>query len=623
MSAGAARATNAPAPIIRYGEIALDNPILGAVRSHSLICRFGVVVSGGRKVPESYMDAQTQGIGELIEHRRLFRVPDHQRDFAWAADDEVEQYLDDIIRAFAEGDTDYFLGLIVLIKPLEGGVWEILDGQQRLATTTMTYAAIREWLYAAGFEKDAGKIQSEFIGVSELGQSQDRARLTLNINNRDGFEKLVVNRCNDDTLEAKRDNAGKFSSERRMIDAAIACRKRVRKLAADVGGTPDEQAGKLFRLAEYARDNVKVVVMNVASTVNAYVIFESLNDRGLDLSVLDLVKNHLFGLANARLAEVQSSWSQMAANLGDRPADDFLKVYWTSRFGRIQRGRLFDEWRRKFDSLSNGKVVGFARELATAADRFAALDIPDHDVWDGYSNECRRLLGNLGILGNRQVRPIILAAIDRFTPQRMERLLRHLVTLTVRYQTVGKRRTGLLEIAAARAALGISTGQLNTPKKVWSSLAHLVPGDDDFQRDMMEYSEAKPARARYMLSELENVAYRLEHDGANPEFVPSEDLTLEHVFPRNPSDAWQDQIRATPQLRDQVHRLGNLCLLAERPNREVGSSGFDRKSRAVYGNSNLLLTSRIATDFDAWTPASINHRQDQLSDLAIGTWPLP
>lgn len=569
------------------------------------------------------MDARTQGIGELIQHRRLFRVPDHQRDFAWAPDDEVEQFLDDITRAVGEGCPDYFLGLIVLIRANEDGAWEILDGQQRLAAATMTYAAIREWLHGAGFEKDASQIQTEFIGVSELGQSEDRARLTLNINNRDAFEELVVNRCNDQTLTARRDAAGRYSSERRMIGATIACRERVKEVAAEGGAAPEEGAKRLYELADYLRDRVKVVVMNVASTVNAYVIFECLNDRGLELSVLDLVKNHLFGLARNRLPQVQSNWSQMVANLGDRPPDDFLKVYWTSRFGRVQRGRLFDEWRRKFDSLSDGQVVTLAAELVTAADRFAALDIPDHDVWDGYSKECRRLIRSLGILGNRQVRPIVLAAIQHFTRRRVETLLRHLVTLTVRYQTVGKGRTGLLEIAAARAALGISSGQLNTPKRVWASLAALVPTDDDFRADLMRYSDIKPSRARYVLAELEVAAYRKEHNGENPELAPSEDLTLEHVFPKSPSNEWSSGLSAAPELAEEVYKLGNLCLLRERPNREMANSGFARKAKAVYSKSRLRLTSRIASDFNEWTVASVNARQEQLAELAVDAWPLP
>ena len=162
----------------------------------------------------SFVDAHTQGVGEFIQHRRFFRVPDHQRDFAWT-DEEVEQFLDDIVGAMQDSEQDYFLGLVVVVEPEESDeAWEILDGQQRLATTTMVYAAIREWLYAAGFEKDAIKLQDDFIGARELGETELAPRLILNINNRTLFREIVVDRRNDGFLASKHDTAPRYSSER-------------------------------------------------------------------------------------------------------------------------------------------------------------------------------------------------------------------------------------------------------------------------------------------------------------------------------------------------------------------------------------------------------------------------
>ncbi len=571
---------------------------------------------------EAHMNAGTQGIGELIEQRRLMRVPDHQRDYAWMHDDEVEQFLEDIRRAIADDSAEYFLGLIVLVRPRDDRGWEILDGQQRLATTTMIYAAIREWLHAAGFEDDARKIQNQFIGVQTLGEPEDKPRITLNINDRQAFHELVVNRRDENTLVARRDAAGKHSSVRRLIEAALTCRKKIAEMAAVAGGLPEGQAKALYAVALYLRDRATVVAMNVASTANAYMIFESLNDRGLDLSVLDLVKNHLFGRAGSRLDEVQANWTRMTANLGDREADDFLKVFWTSKYGRIQRGRLFEEWRVKHDGLSPANIVKLSDELATAADLFAALDVADHEAWATYSNKTRAFVRALAVLGNQQVRPVMLAALRQYTPARMERLLGHLETLIVRYQTIGKGRTGLLEIAGARLARGIANGELQSPARVWHEVAALVPKDDDFRIDMTRYTETKHARARYILAELEATAYR-RNEGRDRELVPATDeLNLEHILPRNPGAEWQAELNGDADLRDEITKLGNMCLLQERANRALGGKGFAAKKRALYGPSDLLLTKQVA-DYATWTRVAIDDRQARLADLAIETWPLP
>lgn len=570
------------------------------------------------------MKADTQGIGEFIQHRRFFRVPDHQRDFAWT-DEEVEQFIDDVISALQSGAEDYFLGLVVVVEPTGDDVWEILDGQQRLATTTMVYAAIREWLHSAGFENDGFKLQEDFIGARELGGAEIFPRLTLNINNRAAFRGFVVDRNNDAFLDSKYDVATRYSSQRLLIGAARTYRRRVAELACQSGQEPKDQASALFDLAKYLRDRVKIVAMNVASTANAYVIFETLNDRGLDLSVLDLVKNHLFGRAGTHLEEVQSNWITMLSNLTGRQGDDFLKVFWTSRWGRIQRGRLFDEWRTKYNQWTPQQVAGLSAVLNQAADRYSALDVPDHDVWNSYSNVCKRAVKSLSVLGSRQTWPVILAALETFDPKQMEHLLDYLIVLTVRYQTVGRRRTGLLEIASARVAYGVFVGEFNTPKKVWKEYSQLVPNDKEFLEDFGRWYERKAARARYVLAELEKAEFRQSHQGADPEEIPPwEELTLEHVFPVNPGNEWSNEMKADPELlQEHVHRIGNLCLLQEKPNKGGSSKGFSFKKEQILDESKLTLTSGIAQTYDKWDRSAIEHRQEQLSQLAIIAWPLP
>ena len=46
---------------------------------------------------KSELDAKTFGIGELITQRKLFVVPEHQRNFSWSVE-EIEQYITDVDR---------------------------------------------------------------------------------------------------------------------------------------------------------------------------------------------------------------------------------------------------------------------------------------------------------------------------------------------------------------------------------------------------------------------------------------------------------------------------------------------------------------------------------------------
>ena len=73
-------------------------------------------------------------------------------------------------------------------------------------------------------------MSSDFVGSRELGETQAVPWLTLNVNNRSAFHSFVVDRHNDDFLASKKEAAPRFSSERRLIEAAEVCRARIARL---------------------------------------------------------------------------------------------------------------------------------------------------------------------------------------------------------------------------------------------------------------------------------------------------------------------------------------------------------------------------------------------------------
>lgn len=570
-----------------------------------------------------YMKADVTGVGRLISERGNFRVPDHQREYAWPTD-AVEQFLEDIDTAFKNNEPDYFVGLIVLVEPENDGAWEILDGQQRLATSTMIYSAIRSWLKENGFEKDAQKIQEHYIGISELGEEKDRPRIALNVRDREIFEDAVANQVSDDYLELHKKKSGRNSSTRKLIEATITCRNYISKLAKEAGDNQEEQTKKLFALANYLRDKVHIAFMDVASSGNAYVIFESLNDRGIDLSVLDLVKNYIFGKAGNDIKKAQYNWLKMTTVLGDRKADDFLKVFWTSRYGRVQRGALFNKIKGKYSNKAG--AIRLSKELCDAIDFYAALDSHDSDIWAEYSAVSRDCIRILTLLAGSQVRPVLLSALFQLTSSEIERLLRRLVTLIVRYQTVGGGRTGRLEQQCTSIAPKIFSGELNTPQKIWDHLKTIVPKDNEFTNDFKTYSESSAPKARYILNQLELVKWQKKNPGKEIEKTPSTDpsiLNLEHVLPQNPSNDWGTVLASDKSIvQDCLNNIGNLCLLSAKANKNLGSSSFSVKCEKIYKNSDLSTTRDIAINFKEWTRESIETRASELAKLALQAWPI-
>ena len=119
------------------------------------------------------------GIGGVIRKYRL-AVPLHQREYSWT-DKEVTTLFHDISKAISDAQPVYFLGSIVTI-PKEGTSLEVVDGQQRLATTAILLAAIRDYLKPnASDALIVTDIENGFLNTVDRSARETVSKLTLNV----------------------------------------------------------------------------------------------------------------------------------------------------------------------------------------------------------------------------------------------------------------------------------------------------------------------------------------------------------------------------------------------------------------------------------------------------------
>src|SRR3954453_19740147 len=102
-------------------------------------------------VEKSRIDFALVGIGSLLKDR-LLGVPIYQRSYSWQKD-QISDYWSDLRSAFAKADPEYFLGTVVLTSEGLVGRHAIIDGQQRIATTAILLAAIRDEYKARGDDR--------------------------------------------------------------------------------------------------------------------------------------------------------------------------------------------------------------------------------------------------------------------------------------------------------------------------------------------------------------------------------------------------------------------------------------------------------------------------------------
>lgn len=276
---------------------------------------------------DAFSESPTFGIAKILQEGR-FVVPSHQRDYSWTVD-EVQQLFDDVADAIDKKGDSHFLGLLVFLT--EGDHFTILDGQQRLATTIIIFAAIRDWLRQYPDQHDeARKIQDAYIGSSELGEKEPTPRLVLNQANNQNFVDFVVKGAAVEDVVAALKKLKRHDSNRELLEAIIYSHDRIKAIASKIG-EPAKSAAYFFDTIKFFRDRVRTVRLTVVDENSAYTLFETLNDRGVDLSPLDLVKNFLFkkaaGLSPAVLKDMQFRWVQMIAALSNVKATSFLKVF--------------------------------------------------------------------------------------------------------------------------------------------------------------------------------------------------------------------------------------------------------------------------------------------------------
>jgi uncharacterized protein with ParB-like and HNH nuclease domain len=268
-----------------------------------------------------------RGIASILKDKNSF-VPKYQRSYAWK-EENVEHFLQDIGTAISNGASEYFLGSVVISEKEEDRP-EIVDGQQRLATTVILLSAIRDYFFlmntAEGKER-AQMIFSEYLAKKDLDTLELLPKLSLNESDHDYFIKRIVG--NPDSPD-KKIKAEKKSHER-IDKAAIQAKKYVQHLT----GITKDPTKDLVQWINYLKEKAKVIAVRVPDESNAFTIFETLNDRGLALAVSDLLKNYLFYRSEDRVTEVQYKWVQVISTIesaeDEKTVINFIRNYWSSK----------------------------------------------------------------------------------------------------------------------------------------------------------------------------------------------------------------------------------------------------------------------------------------------------
>ena len=557
-----------------------------------------------------------KGIGGLLKTGRL-KVPLNQREYSWE-NKQVTDLFQDFSNAIRKRQATYFLGTIVVSKG-EKNVPEVVDGQQRLATTTILLAAFRDYYFNKKEDMLQTSIDNDFLFTIDREQREKVPKLSLNIDDNEYFKKRIIVLPNSNDRISLQETK---ESHKRISFAAQKAEELVQNLIK--GQTERNVIEILNEWIEFIENRATIILLTVPDEMNAFMMFETLNDRGLKTSQADLVKNYLFSEADNRLLEAQQKWSRMICALEALGIEGIVMTYLRhlviTLFGPAREKEIFAKIQNEISGRAQS--IGFLDKLADYANSYAALLTPTHQKWNNYPTQIRDAIEVIRELRVQQIRPLMLAVAKHFDPKEADIAFRSFICWTVRFLISGGMRGGQLEAAYASKAHDVVCDEIKTTKELLAALTNVLPADGEFQASFSTARVSQHYLARYYLRAIE--AY-LRKETNQPELMPVQDTTvvnLEHILPKEPACNWPNIDSETSDAY--TKRIGNMTLMKSKANSHSGNAPFQTK-RSEFEKSQILLNKHICDITDEkteWGAEEINKRQQKLAEFAVNTWPL-
>ena len=576
----------------------------------------------------------------------FYAVPDFQREYVWERE-HVEKLLEDVLDEFYDEDArliegpEYFLGSIVSCRDHEG-IFQLIDGQQRMTTIYLVLCAARDALRDAD-EKPTRVLEAQISDAysdPKTGEDVERHRLTLQYEDSDGIlEELVKADQPVSGLPETTESVRKILAAYRTIREFFSVNLR------------DEPAEiKKFLVAFTSR--IKLIRILTPTITNALKVFETINDRGVGLNAMDLLKNLLFMKTSSEdYPMLKDRWKiliDVLDDCGEKPLR-FLRYYIMSHheidYHRSIREDEIYEWFVKNTVVCGIDLdpLGFAEALTECA-RAHANFLSSKDR-QGNGN---RYLRNLTLLGGAlRQQHILLLAGRHLAPDLFDQLCRAIENLffcyiitrepTKTFERNFARWSGELRSCEDAAALDAF---LN--KYLVADLRGRTERFDFAFRELTQWN-IQQYRMRYILAKL--IQYIEEQAWGSPTYAQLDRYTdksvhVEHILPQTPTAEVREAFDKPAEYDDYLSRLGNLTLLEKTINSSVSNGSYADKVPG-YRQSSFLLTKSLAEkphvgvntqlnravadliQFEYWNSQTITERQEMLTALARKVWDMP
>lgn len=442
------------------------------------------------------LNTQRFKMGAFFKEFGDLQVPLYQRGYDWQTD-QVEEMMNDLSEVIEEKQDSHFFGLIVLNSDTEDKKKYVIDGQQRITTSFIFLAVVRNMFLKLNKEHSnaiaevrANDLQDNYFGSKgnyRFGQSKD-----LN----DYFERNIMSKNAFDVTSP--DNR---SSEKNVFKTYETITKMIsEKLSKKL--QPNDKVTALYDILTSFLEKFYVITLSTSSRSDAFVIFETLNDRGTELSASDLLKNHLLRISGSDIDYVKEYWDSMVESLngGAKNVTKFVRSYWNSKNNFVTEKLLYKGIYSKVQSSSDAKNL--IRSLNDLAPVYGAISDPKNTEY--FSNEMlNKELITLADLGLKTYYPVILALEENgYSENDILTVVHKINSFVVRNFTIGGLVANKYEKTFSKIAIGINKRQYESVDEVNQAISEEMVPDEKFRVDFGQAQVKTEKASKHILADI-------------------------------------------------------------------------------------------------------------------------
>ena len=580
------------------------------------------------------MDATTVRALEFIEESAQLEIPIYQRAYSWEKE-LCERLWEDIAAVGAEPsgavEPTHFIGTLIYIQKPNGQARFIIDGQQRLATIALIVEAL-----ARNAEENGERAP---VSAEELR----RRHLFSSAENGGAGRKLLLSETDKETLIAlaAQEEPPENYSIRIMDNFAF-----FEKAFKDAGAKETEALWKgLNRLT-------MVAIALDSMQDRPQRIFESMNDRGIELSDADLIRNYV--LMNLKAQEqtqlYNASWQPIENKFGQTEAgydqeayskhfNEFIRYYMGMKTRKLPtKAKMYDAFKNYADQQEN--VQHLVENIQAFAGHYAAIKLGQEE-----EPRLKAAFNDLQLLKTNTPMPFLLELYERYvkgglfagmlspsqfeaanaqmgflTMEQLEEIARVIESYIVRRSVCGLSMTlSSLFVSICRSI--DNERFVENVRGLFRSLAGATrrcPDDLEFQERLTTRNLHGTAICPYLLRRLEN------HGRQEPLNLDEHDV--EPILPAGSSlpSEWQEELGENwSQTHEELAgTIGNLTLTKGARHFANSPFGHKRDLETGYRRSPLWLN-ELPGKAPRWNAETIRKRADAMAERAVDVWRMP